>query len=37
MNYKFKSAITRGGNIIIPDIIVIDDYSVTFKKRNKFF
>ena len=32
----FKSAITRGGNILTPDIIIINDTSVTYKKRNKY-
>jgi len=34
--YKFKSAITRGGGVLTPDIIVIDNDSVTYKKRNKY-
>lgn len=33
--YVFKSAITRGGSILIPDRIIIDDNTVTYKKRNK--
>ncbi|MDD2413302.1 MAG: hypothetical protein PHR79_10370, partial [Bacteroidales bacterium] len=33
--YVFKSAITRGGSILIPDRIVISDNTVTYKKRNK--
>ena len=32
----FKSAITRGGGILTPDIIIIDNDSVTYKKRNKY-
>jgi len=34
--YKFKSAISRGGGILTPDIIIIDNDSVTYKKRNKY-
>lgn len=33
--YTFRSAITRGGNILTPDIIIIDNDSITYKKRNK--
>ncbi|MDY0217126.1 MAG: hypothetical protein RBS19_09235 [Bacteroidales bacterium] len=33
--YVFKSAITRGGSILIPDRIIISDNTVTYKKRNK--
>ncbi len=32
----FESAITRGGGILTPDIIIIDSDSVTYKKRNKY-
>lgn len=31
----FKSAITRGGNILCPDTIIINECCVTYKKRNK--
>lgn len=34
--FTFKSAITRGGEILTPDIIIIDNDSVTYKKRNKY-
>jgi len=34
--HTFKSAITRGGSILTPDIIIVDNYSVTYKKRNKY-
>lgn len=34
--YKFKSAITRGGSVLTPDIIIVDNDSVTYKKRNKY-
>lgn len=34
--FTFKSAITRGGGILTPDIIIIDNDSVTYKKRNKY-
>lgn len=33
--YIFKSAITRGGAVLTPDIITIDEKSVTYKKRKK--
>jgi hypothetical protein len=32
---EFKSAITRGGNAILPEIINVTDSDVTWKKRNK--
>ena len=31
----FRSAITRGGSILTPDILVVSAKSVTYKKRNK--
>jgi len=31
-----KSAITRGGGILTPDVITIDNDSVSLKKRNKY-
>lgn len=34
--FTFKSAITRGGGILTPDIIIIDNNFVTYKKRNKY-
>jgi len=34
--YKFTSAITRGGSVLTPDIIIVDNDSVTYKKRNKY-
>jgi len=34
--FEFRSAITRGGNILTPDIIIIDSKTVTYKKRNKY-
>jgi hypothetical protein len=34
--YFFKSAITRGGSVLTPDIIIISNKSVTYKKRNKY-
>jgi hypothetical protein len=34
--YIFKSAITRGGSVLTPDIIIISNKSVTYKKRNKY-
>ncbi len=34
--YTFKSAITRGGRILTPDIIIIDSDSVSYKRRNKY-
>ncbi len=32
---EFKSAITRGGNAILPETINVTDYDVTWKRRNK--
>lgn len=32
----FKSAITRGGNIIRPDVLIINNDSVTLRKRNTY-
>lgn len=32
----FKSAITRGGSVINPDMIEINDRFVVFKKRKKY-
>jgi len=32
----FKSAITRGGAVLTPDIIIINENTVTYKKRNKY-
>lgn len=32
----FKSAITRGGSILTPDILIVSDTTVTYKKRNKY-
>jgi len=34
--YKFKSAISRGGSVLTPDVIIVDNDSVTYKKRNKY-
>lgn len=34
--YTFKSAITRGGGILTPDIIIITRDTVTLKRRNKY-
>jgi hypothetical protein len=34
--YTFKSAITRGGGVLTPDVIIIDRDSVTYRKRNKY-
>ncbi len=34
--YVFRSAITRGGAILTPDIIVIDNETLTYRKRNKY-
>jgi hypothetical protein len=36
MTYEFKSAITRGGNILTPESIIINPKQVIWKKRNKF-
>lgn len=32
----FRSAITRGGAILTPDVIVIDNETLTYRKRNKY-
>lgn len=32
---EFKSAITRGGNAVLPEIINVTEFDVTWKKRNK--
>lgn len=34
MTKEYKSAITRGGGILTPERIIINDVSVTWKKRN---
>jgi len=36
MVYEFKSAITRGGGILTPELIIITDDSVTWKRRNNW-
>jgi len=36
MNYEFKSAITRGGGILTPDHIIIENNNVIWKRRNKY-
>lgn len=33
MNYQVKSAITRGGDILTPDVITIDDKYVRWSKN----
>jgi hypothetical protein len=35
MQYEFKSAITRGGGILTPEHIIINEKTVTWRKRNK--
>lgn len=32
---KFKSAVSRFGSILTPDVIIISDDGVTYKKRHK--
>lgn len=32
---KFKSAVSRFGSILTPDVIIISDDGVTFRKRHK--
>ncbi|MDY0217595.1 MAG: hypothetical protein RBS19_11640 [Bacteroidales bacterium] len=34
--YSFRSAITRGGQVLTPDRIEIEGNNVIFKKRNKY-
>ena len=36
MVYEFKSAITRGGRILTPDHIIIENNSIIWKRRNKY-
>ncbi len=36
VEHIFKSAITRGGAVLTPDIIIINENTVTYKKRNKY-
>lgn len=36
MSHTFKSSIIRGGSILTPDIIIIEDDAVVYKKRNKY-
>jgi hypothetical protein len=35
MTYEFKSAITRGGGILTPEHLIINQKHVIWKKRNK--
>jgi hypothetical protein len=36
MDFEFQSALTRGGNVITPERIIISATTVTWKKRNKY-
>lgn len=36
MNFEFSSSVTRGGNILTPEKIIISDLLITWKKRNKY-
>jgi hypothetical protein len=36
MDIEFQSALTRGGNLLTPERIIISNSSVTWKKRNKY-
>ena len=36
MNFEFSSAITRGGNVLTPEKIIISTDFITWKKRNKY-
>ncbi len=36
MEYEFSSAITRGGNALTPEKIIINENVIIWKKRNKF-
>jgi hypothetical protein len=36
MNFEFSSAITRGGNMLTPEKIIISTDYITWKKRNKY-
>lgn len=33
---EFSSSLTRGGNVFTPQTIIITDYDVTLKQRNKW-
>jgi len=35
MQYEFKSAMTRGGGILTPEHILVNERTVTWRKRNK--
>ncbi len=35
MQHEFKSAMTRGGGILTPEHILINEKTVTWRKRNK--
>jgi hypothetical protein len=35
-SHVFRSAITRGGAILTPDVIVIDNETLTYRKRNRY-
>lgn len=34
--HKFRAAITRGGGVLTPDVLIIDDESIIYRKRNKY-
>lgn len=36
MMHEFKSAITRGGGILTPELIIVTGESVTWRRRNKW-
>ncbi len=36
MRYEFKSAITRGGGVLTPQVIIVTDEAVTIKQRNSW-
>lgn len=36
MRYEFKSAITRGGDVLTPQVIIVTDEAVTIKQRNSW-
>jgi hypothetical protein len=35
MQHEFKSAMTRGGGILTPEHILVNERTVTWRKRNK--
>jgi hypothetical protein len=36
MQFEFQSSITRGGEVLRPDHIIINQENITWRKRNKY-